>query len=90
MKHASHERTKMARRKIDEIAVSPFAPPSPAVESRRHLCFAEFTVDLPRLSLLRDGEPIYLRRQSFDRSDGRSRAGRAGRAHVPRALCQER
>ena len=66
MKHASHERTKMARRNINEIAVSPLAPPSPAVQGHRHLCFAEFTLDLSRLSLLRDGKPIPLRRQSFD------------------------
>ena len=66
MKHASHERIQMARRNIDEIAGSPAAPPSPSVEGLQHLCFAEFTVDLSRLSLLRDGEPIPLRRQSFD------------------------
>ena len=56
----------MARRNLDEIPDSPAGPPRPADEGRRPLCFAGFTVDLSRLSLLRDGEPIYLRRQSFD------------------------
>ena len=56
----------MARRNISEIPDSPAGPPRPAGEGRRHLCFAGFTVDLSRLSLLRDGEAIYLRRQSFD------------------------
>ena len=56
----------MARRNISEIADSRAVPPGSAVEGPRQLCFAGFTVDLLRLSLLRDGEPIYLRRQSFD------------------------
>ena len=57
----------MARRNISEITDRPAAlPTSLAVEGRRQLCFAGFTVDLSRLSLLRDGEPLSLRRQSFD------------------------
>ena len=56
----------MARRNLDEIPDSPAGPPRPADPGRRPLCFAGFTVDLSRLSLLRDGEPIHLRRQSFD------------------------
>ena len=56
----------MARRNISEIADSPAAASGKAVEEHRHLCFADFTFDLSRLCLLRDGEPIYLRRQSFD------------------------
>ena len=56
----------MARRNIREILARTAPPPAPAVPGRQHLCFAGFTVDLSRLSLLRDGKPIYLRRQSFD------------------------
>ncbi len=56
----------MARRKISEIANSTAPLPGEAADKRRDLCFAGFTLDLSRLSLLRDGEPIYLRRQSFD------------------------
>ena len=56
----------MARRNISEIAGSPAGPPRPGGDGGSHLYFAGFTLDLSRLSLLRDGEPIYLRRQSFD------------------------
>lgn len=47
----------MTQRNISEITVT---------EGHRQLCFAGFTLDLSRLSLLRGDAPIYLRRQSFD------------------------
>ena len=56
----------MARRNSSEIAGSPAGPPRPGSDAGPHLYFAGFTLDLSRLSLFRDGEPIYLRRQSFD------------------------
>ena len=56
----------MARRNINEIAAPRATPLSPVFQERRHICFAGFTIDLSRLSLLRDDKPLYLRRQSFD------------------------